>query len=121
MTIVRIDNETLGLQESYYYKDFIKTELTGAKWIKDTKMWQIEFSIGNIEKLKSVRCEIPIEIENLYEEKKKIINQVTQEKISVETEAIEEMPIKAKPYQHQVKAFNIACKLMNLFKEGDAE
>ena len=47
------------------------------------------------------------------------MEQVTAEKLSEKTKAIEKMPIKATPYEHQVKAFNIACKIMNLFKEGD--
>ena len=119
MIAVKIDNETIGLKDSFYYKDFIKQELTGAKWIKDTKMWQIEFSVGNIEKLRNVACTIPDEIVAEYIEKKKIMDQVIAEKLSDETKAIETMPIKAQPFQHQIKAFNIACKIMNLFKEGD--
>ena len=30
------------------------------------------------------------------------------------------MPIKAKPYQHQIDAFNFTCKLFGLVKGGDA-
>jgi len=119
MKVIKLSNELLGLQESYQYKEFIKIELTGAKWLKDKKMWQVEFSIGNIDKLLSIRCDIPEEIIEEYQKKKEVMKQVTAEKLIDKTEPIEEMPIKVKPYQHQIKAFNIACKLMNLFKEGE--
>jgi len=119
MIVIKENNETLALQDSYNYKDFIKSELTGAKWVKDRKIWIIEFSIGNIEKLQTIRCEIPEHIMSEYKQKKKVLNQVTAEKLTDKTEPIEEMPVKVKPYQHQIKAFNIACKLMNLFKEGE--
>lgn len=29
------------------------------------------------------------------------------------------MPIKAKPYQHQIEAFNFVCKLFGLVRGGD--
>ena len=119
MKAIKLNNDLIGLQESYQYKEFIKIELTGAKWLKDKKIWQVEFSTGNIDKLLSIGCDIPGEIIEEYQKKKKVMNQVTAEKLTEKTEAIEEMPIKAKPYQHQIKAFNIACKLMNLFKEGE--
>lgn len=116
MKAIMINQETIGIQDCYHYKDFVKSELTGAKWIKDKKMWQVEFSTGNVEKLQSIRCDIEEKIIVEYKKKKEVMNQVTAEKLIDKTEPIEEMPIKAKPYQHQVKAFNIACKLMNLFK-----
>lgn len=119
MKAEKMNADTIGLLDSFYYKEFIKRELTGAKWVKDSKVWQVEFSIENIEKLLSVKCEFPEEILEEYKARKKVMNQVTAEKLSERTKAIEEMPIKAKPYDHQVKAFNIACKIMNLFKEGD--
>jgi len=30
------------------------------------------------------------------------------------------MPIKAKPYEHQIKAFNFVCRLFGLTEGGDA-
>ena len=119
MKAIKVDAETLGLQDSFHYKEFIKQELTGAKWVKDKKIWQVEFSIGNIEKLLTVKCDITDDINAEYEARKKVMDQVTAEKLSEKTKAIEKMPIKATPYEHQIKAYNIACKIMNLFKEGD--
>jgi len=116
MNALKISEETIGLQESYEYRDFIKNELTGAKWIKEQKIWQVEFSVGNIEKLLAIRCLVPEEIIQEYEKKKAVMKEVTREKMADRVEPIEKMPVKIKPYQHQVKAFNIACKLMNLFK-----
>lgn len=116
MKAIIINQEAIGLQDSYNYKEFIKSELAGAKWLKDRKIWQVEFSTGNIEKLQSIRCDISEEIMTEYKKKKVVMDQVTAEKLIDKTEPIEEMPIKANPYQHQIKAFNIACKLMNLFK-----
>ena len=98
MKVIKLSNELLGLQESYQYKEFIKIELTGAKWLKDKKMWQVEFSIGNIDKLLSIRCDIPEEIIEEYQKKREVMKQVTAEKLIDKTEPIEEMPIKANPY-----------------------
>lgn len=119
MLVRLLDDGTLGLQDSFQYKDFIKKELTGAKWVKELKIWKVEFSIGNVEKLMKLKCSFTDDLKKEYLKLKKVMDQVTAEKLSEKTNAIETMPIKAKPYEHQVKAFNIACKLMNLFKEGD--
>lgn len=116
MYLVYIDENTLGIKDCYKDKDFIKSELTGAKWIKDKKMWQVEFSTTNFEKLQWMGCGIPEKAAIEYESKKAIMNEIIEEKLMDKTEPIEKMPIKANPYQHQIKAFNIACKLMKLFK-----
>lgn len=110
------NNETILLKESYLYKDFIKAQLEGAKWRKEIVAWEIPFSIENIEKLKNTNCEIETTILEKYERRKEDIKSATKEKMATNSIEIEPMPIKLKAYQHQIKGYNIACKLMNLFK-----
>ena len=112
-------DENIILLNSYPYKDFIKDKLHGAKWKKEILAWEVPFSIYNIEELQKTNCEIEKTIMEKYLKKAKDINEATKEKFVQESIEIEPMPIKAKPYQHQVKGYNIACKLMNLFKKGE--
>lgn len=113
------ENETILLKKSYEYKDYIKEELQGARWKKDIVAWEIPFTIDNVRKLQVTRCEMDYNIIEKYKKKTKDIKAVTDEKLATESIEIEPMPIKLKPYQHQIKGFNIACKLMNLFMKEE--
>ena len=110
------NKETILLMDSFLYKDFIKTYLEGARWKKEVVAWEIPFTIENIEILRSINCKIEPEILDKYERKKEDIKSATREKMATNSIEIEPMPIKLKAYQHQIKGYNIACKLMNLFK-----
>jgi len=109
------NNETILLKRSYEYKDYIKQELQGARWKKDVIAWEIPFTIDNVRKLQAIRCDMDHNIIEKYNKKTTDIREVTNEKLAMESVEIEPMPITLKPYQHQIKGFNIACKLMNLF------
>lgn len=113
------NRETILLKQSYEYKDFIKEELQGARWKKDILAWEVPFTIDNVRKLQVTRCEMDTRIIEKYNKKTEDIKAVTTEKMASETTEIETMPIKLKPYQHQIKGFNIACRLMNLFKKEE--
>ena len=110
--------DEIELSESYLYKDYIKATFQGCKWNKDRKVWTIPFSVDNVEKLiQETKCIIPEEILDEYRKQQKKLEWVTKEKLLKSSVAMEPMPVKVKPYIHQVKAFNIACRIMNLFKK----
>lgn len=111
------NNETILLLESLPNKEFIKKEIQGAKWRKDIVAWEIPFTIENIEKLKETNCLFEKVILEKYNRKKQNIKLATKEKMEEDSIEIEPMPIKVKPYQHQIKGYNIACRLMSLFKK----
>lgn len=109
--------EEIELSESYAYKDFIKSEFQCNKWNKENKVWTIPFSIDNVNKLQTTNCTISDEIIQKYEKEYLKLKLVTEEKMLESSVAMEPMPIKAKPYTHQIKAFNIACRILNLFEK----
>ena len=109
------NNDTILLKRSYEYKDYIKQELQGARWKKEMLAWEVPFTIDNVRKLQVTRCEMDENIIEKYKKKTNDIRAATAVKMANESVEIESMPIKLKPYQHQIKGFNIACRLMNLF------
>ena len=71
----------------------------------------------NITRLEKIGCVVGKEIIDYGNKQYEHIMEATKEKMASESVEIEPMPIKVKPYQHQIKGYNIACKLMNLFKK----
>lgn len=49
------------------------------------------------------------------------MNQIRDGTQKKEVKAIKEMPIKVKPYQHQIKAFNFALKIIGEGGNASAE
>ena len=114
---VELQDGELILTDSYMYKDFIKSRLFDPKWKKEQKAWIIPCNMDNIIRLEQIGILVPKEAEEYGRNLLKGIIDAKKEKMVDQSIPVEPMPIKAKPYQHQIKGFNIACKLMNLFKK----
>lgn len=115
--IASFEDGQIVLTDSYQYKDFIKSKLFDPKWKKERKAWIVPCTKDNITRLEKVGCVVGKEIIDYGNKQYEHIMEATKEKMASESVEIEPMPIKVKPYQHQIKGYNIACKLMNLFKK----
>ena len=117
MNALSYGSNQIMIKDSYHYKDYIKETICGTKWDSNAKAWIAEFSTKNIEKLKCVGCTFSKELEEAYIKQKQKELEVHKEKMADDSKEIEPMPIKVKPYEHQIKGYNIACKLMSIFKK----
>lgn len=111
------ENDRLLVLDGFLYKDFLKAQ-AGAKWKPLEKGWSIPITLELVEELQKRACTFEEKINFIYQDKKKCLEQATISKFEEKVVAKEPMPIKAKPYDHQVRGYNIACDLMGLFLKG---
>ena len=107
----QLKDNRVFLFDSFKHKESIK-EIHGRLWHPEEKAWSVPVNAENLETLDLLGCELSEELKML--------------KKSNESNASEgavlpmvSMPIRATPYEHQIKAFNFACKIMEL-TGGDA-
>lgn len=79
------------------------------------KGWSIPLSVELVEDLQAMNCTLAQEIQLAYYDKKKCLDQAKLQKFNEKVIAKEPMPIKAKAYEHQIRGYNIACEIMDLF------
>ena len=96
------DGTHIRIYDAFKIKESIK-EITGRFYDADDKAWLIPYSEANAALLGLLGVELD---DSLCEAKK-------EEKTENETPIIP-MPIKAKPYQHQIRAFNFAMKMFGV-------
>jgi hypothetical protein len=77
------------------------------------KVWIVPFNAESVSTLRIIGCEF----------KGVLIDMVSSliennDKLELPVEAIEPMPIKVKPYQHQVQAYNFIGNLIGFFTAG---
>ncbi|MEW8997921.1 MAG: DEAD/DEAH box helicase [Thermoanaerobacter sp.] len=97
----------IEVRDCYFEKDIIKT-VPGRRWDPKKKTWILPVTIEAIERLKMIPGYIDVNIQNKYIELKQLKSKTTTIKLAEKVEPIEPMPIKIKPFQHQIKAYNLA-------------
>lgn len=96
------------------FKEVIK-EIQGRSWEPEEKVWSIPLNNENLLTLNIIGCEFRGELKDIFASTKGI-----DDKGNIPTTPIEPMPLKVKPYKHQVQAFNYAGRLLGIFNGGDA-
>ena len=96
------------IYDSYILKESIK-EIPGRLWHPEEKAWSVPLLSENIETIDLLGCELSDELKTVKKQ-----NDSDNENDSAEILPLVPMPLKIKPYAHQIKAFNFACKIMNL-------
>ncbi|ABW18834.1 hypothetical protein [Alkaliphilus oremlandii] len=109
-----LKDKTIILINSYPYKDLIK-EMQGRRWNEIDKIWTVPATMENIKMLKSV-IKVDAEIEKLYQEEFNLNRRLHKEKATKNVIPIAPMPIKANPFQHQIRAYNMALQAMGVIK-----
>lgn len=98
MKATRYENE-IQIADGYLYKESIK-EIHGRRYDADTKLWFVPLCEENTALLQTLGAEIDVELIALY-----------SKEVDKDEEPICKMPIKVKPYKHQINAFNFAMRL----------
>jgi len=104
-----LDDRTIGLKNTFEYKEIIKN-IQGRKWDSQNKIWKIPFSEEAINFLKNIpECQIDYKIIELYKQRKQAIRTIEEIKTADVVEPIEPIPLKdVQLFQHQIKAYNAA-------------
>lgn len=106
-------NRKIVIWESFTHRETIK-QIKGRVYNPENKTWIIPFLEENITILKMLGCTFCKEL--FRKEKEFLVTSGGKDKTPL---PIEPMPIKVKPYSHQIEAFNKACSKMKLFKVGE--
>lgn len=97
-------NETIRVYDAYLYRECIK-EIPGRFYDANEKTWVVPLTEENVATLRLIGANLDEELSTMY--------QVRADPVGTDT-AVEPMPLKVKPYRHQIAAFNFVTKL---FKE----
>ncbi|SKA88433.1 hypothetical protein SAMN05428976_11156 [Clostridium sp. USBA 49] len=106
------ENGRIVIYDAYLYREVIK-EIQERYWDPVRKVWIVPFNAESVSTLRIIGCEF----------KGVLIDMVSSliennDKLELPVEAIEPMPIKVKPYQHQVQAYNFIGNLLGFFTAG---
>ena len=106
------ENGRIVIYDAYLYREVIK-EIQERYWDPVRKVWIVPFNAESVSTLRIIGCEF----------KGALIDMVSSliennDKLELPVEAIEPMPIKVKPYQHQVQAYNFIGNLLGFFTAG---
>ena len=96
------DGNHIRIYDAYRIKESIK-EMQGRFYDADDKAWLIPYTKANVTMLGLLGVELD----------KDLCDYVPESGIENEVPIVP-MPIKAKPYQHQVRAFNFAMKMFGI-------
>ena len=108
----QLKDNRVFLFDSFKHKESIK-EMHGRLWHPEEKAWSVPMNAENLETLDLLGCELSEEVKML---KKRIVSDASEGAVL----PLVSMPIRATPFEHQIKAFNFACKIMEL-TGGDAQ
>ena len=104
----QLKDNRVFLFDSFKHKESIK-EMHGRLWHPEEKAWSVPVNAENLETLDLLGCELSEDLRGMKQ--KYAIGEGDEDAL-----LIVPMPIKAKPYAHQIKAFNFACSVMNLME-----
>ncbi|MCC5910049.1 MAG: hypothetical protein JJT76_06390 [Clostridiaceae bacterium] len=107
-----LQEDRIELTDSYLYKNLIK-EIPGRRWHPDRKVWTVPATLESIEMLKPV-AKLEGDIKEFYKEQQQLRRKTEGERLSTKVESLAPMPIKAIPFQHQIKGYNIALQIMGV-------
>lgn len=102
------------LLDSYPYKELIK-EIQGRKWDGLGRVWRVPATLESIEILRSV-IKLDSSLEDLYLAHRDLKKKTEDEKTALDVEPIATMPIKVKAFQHQIKGYNMALRMMGVME-----
>jgi SNF2 family DNA or RNA helicase len=108
MKAVLKDNE-IHITDSFDAKDLIK-EIPGRRWSPAQKAWIIPVTVEAIDSLRRIRGHIDPEINKIYADMIKTQVATDAIRLSENIKPIEPMPVKVKPFQHQVRGYNMALE-----------
>jgi hypothetical protein len=109
-----LEDGEIAVYNTFLFKDVIK-EIQGRSWDAGKKAWILPNNESSLSTLRLIGCEFRGELKDIFASIKGI-----DDKANIPTIPIEPMPLKVRPYKHQVQAFNFAGRLLGIFNGGDA-
>ena len=98
------DGNHIRIYDAFLIRESIK-EIPGRFYDPDDKAWLVPLTAGNAATLALLGVEL---------EKNLIFTPDTGDGLEKDEKPIVPMPIKATPYQHQVRAYNFALRLFGI-------
>lgn len=118
--VVKVKGNNFAVYNSFFIKDAIKS-IPGRAWDKKAKTWDLPANQESITYLKAIAPNIVVSpevygfLESAHLRSKRIEN---QKDIPWQQQSpMAPMPIKVKPFQHQVAAFNVVGTIFGLWDE----
>ena len=104
---VKIKDGSIYITDCFFQKEQIK-EIPGRSWSKNDKAWIVPMNEEALRFIKATMKEdTPKEIDEAFKNKVRLEVKIAEEK-QADNEPIEPMPIKLKPFQHQIRGYNMA-------------
>lgn len=100
-----LKDDRIFIFDSFAYKESIK-EIVGRTWNPDEKAWSVPANEKSIETLDLLGCAFSEDLTNLK-------NRITVSKTN-SIDILFPAPLKVKPYEHQLKGYNLACRSMGI-------
>lgn len=115
MSELFLRNETMYLRCDYNERGGVKL-VTGCRWDKCLKCWQLPLRLQVIEQVERLFPGVALSEE--VKQRKDILKQQETSVKAIKTfaqiiEPLEPLPVKAKPFQHQIAAYNLGITLPN--------
>jgi len=101
------DGHHIRIYGAYMIKESIK-EIDGRFYDSDDKAWLVPFSKENVALLGLLGVALDVSL----------CDHAEQEQTQDKEEPLIPMPIKATPYQHQIRAYNFALRLFGIGGAG---
>jgi hypothetical protein len=103
------------------YEDRERAKLVfGYRWNPRLRCW--EYPLGAFDEVRTMfpHAIIDEQLQDYVLNAKELEREITADKLEgwEHIEPTEPMPIKTKPFQHQVLGYELACKLMGFFRES---
>lgn len=103
---IEIKDGCIAVYDCYSVKDSIK-EIQGRRWIPEDKSWRVPINTDSVKMLYLLGAELPHELLCMIKERN-----------STEAAVPETMPIKSKPYKHQLTGYALACESLGIFSDS---
>lgn len=106
-----LNDNIIEIHDCFMVKEAIK-QIPGRRWNPKKKIWTVPMNIETVDMLRHIPGKIDPYIFDRYNQLKKIQKETNREKFTEYVEPIEPMPLKKNiiPFQHQIKAYNMALK-----------
>lgn len=106
MLAKKYSDEKIEISDYYLYKESIK-DIIGYRYDAESKCWYVPLCKENALLLQMLGAELDDELKMLTVSESYQVNKKEQVPFV-------KMPIKAKPYVHQIQAFNMAMQLFGV-------
>jgi hypothetical protein len=112
----QIKNNMVIVTDSWLQKDVISS-IPGRQWKPELKAWLLPLTKETLGTLIYIPgAQLSQDIKATWERMNRVERETEEEKLTENVEPVARMPVKAKPFMHQVRAFNIAVKLLGVME-----